>query len=181
MATLPKIMPTQESLRRLRLLIKSNAPVKTGALKRSWNDPRTVQARPDGSIEIDNPLPYARIQDTGGEIPPYDIIEAKGAGHVMRAVIDGEVRYFTSRRGFTLPGSQYVQRAIAEWLANKRGDARKIVDPETAKTIISQTALRRIRSIRDRQRASAARMAITTLLGSILLLKPKDKKGTVSK
>ena len=175
MATLPKIKTTSKSLRELRLLIKRNSPVKSGRLKRSWNDPRTVQARPDGSIEIDNPLPYARIQDLGGDIRPYDIVEEKGPGHVMRAVIDGKVRFFTSRKGFTLPGSQYVQRAIVEWLTNKRGDARRIVDPDMGKTLLSQTALQRIRGIRERQQASAARAKITTLLGSILLLKPKLK------
>ena len=104
-------IPVDLRLRSLRLLIQKHSPVDSGDLRESWNDPRTVQQKPDGNVEIDNPLPYARIQDEGGDIPPYTC----PPGKVMRAVIDGEVRFFTSRKGFRLPGSQYVSRAVQEW------------------------------------------------------------------
>ena len=104
-------IPVDLRLRDLRLRIQRNSPVDSGALKASWNDPRTVQQKSDGNIEIDNPLPYARIQDQGGDIPPYK----SPPGRVMRAVINGQIRFFTSRKGFHLPGSQYVSRAVQEW------------------------------------------------------------------
>ena len=108
---------TAERARTLRQLIKQNAPVDTGALKRSWDNPKTVQIRPDGTVEIDNPLPYSRIQDTGGDIPPYEC----EPGKVMRAVIDGQVRYFTKRKGFHLDGHQYIQQALQEFAASPAG------------------------------------------------------------
>jgi hypothetical protein len=77
--------------------------------------------RPDGSIEIDNALPYAKIQDQGGHIPAYDIVKAKGPGHVMRAKIDGKVRFFTKRTGFDLKAQNYVQAGINEWNATPEG------------------------------------------------------------
>src|SRR3990167_10552465 len=83
-ALIARNIPTSRRLAKLRELIKANAPVDTGALRDSFDDPRTVQLLPDGTIEVDSPLPYARIQDQGGTIPPYDIIAAKGPGHVMR-------------------------------------------------------------------------------------------------
>lgn len=110
---------TAERARTLRQLIQKNSPVDTGKLKASWNDPRTVQILPNGVVEIDNPLPYARIQDTGGEIPPYK----SPPGKVMRAVINGQVRYFTSRVGFHLSGSQYLSRALAQFAATPEGQA----------------------------------------------------------
>lgn len=108
---------TAERARTLRQLIQKNAPVDTGALKASWNDPRTVQIMDNGTVEIDNPLPYARIQDTGGDIPPYE----SPPGKVMRAVIDGQVRFFTKRKGFHLPGHHYVMEAIQEFAGTTAG------------------------------------------------------------
>ena len=110
-------IPLDMRLRDLRLRIQRKAPVKSGALYLSWEDPRTVQMKADGSIEIDNPLRYARIQDEGGDIPPYEC----PPGKVMRAVIDGQVRFFTSRKGFHLPGSQYVSAAVTEWQRSPYG------------------------------------------------------------
>jgi len=115
------LIPMAERLRSLRMAIKASCPVDSGDLKKSWNDPLTVQARPDGSIEIDNPLPYARIQDQGGTIPPYDIIAAKGPGHVMRATINGQVRYFTSRKEIVIKPQHYVQKAINQWQSTPAG------------------------------------------------------------
>ena len=121
-ALIARNIPTSQRLAKLRELIKANAPVDTGALRDSFDDPRTVQLLPDGTIEVDSPLPYARIQDQGGTIPPYDIIAAKGPGHVMRAVIDGEVRFFTKRGEIRIPAKHYVARAIAQWKETPEGE-----------------------------------------------------------
>ena len=107
--------------RYLRELIQKHSPVDTGALRRSWNDPRTVQILPTGVVEIDNPLPYARIQDVGGTIPKYDIIKAKGPGHVMRAVINGKVRYFTKRGPIKIKAQHYVRAAVQEFNSSLAG------------------------------------------------------------
>jgi len=59
---------TQEDATKLRHLIQDFAPVDTGALRDSFDDPRTVVVQPDGNVMIDFSLPYARIQDLGGTI-----------------------------------------------------------------------------------------------------------------
>ena len=72
---------TAKRAKRLRLLIKKNCPVDTGALKLTWNDPKTVQILPTGKVEIDNPRPYARIQDLGGIIHR---VSSKGKHYTIR-------------------------------------------------------------------------------------------------
>jgi len=111
---------TAERARDLRELIAKNSPVDTGALRASWSDPSTVSIKDDGTVIIDNPLPYARIQDVGGYIPPYDIVEAKGPGHVMVANIGGQTVFFTKRRGFELPGQHYVLDALNEYASEPK-------------------------------------------------------------
>ncbi len=152
-----------QRLRSLRLAIKAKAPVASGKLKRSWNDPRTVQVI-DGKIEIDNPLPYARIQDQGGTIPPYNIIDAKGPGHVMRAVIGGQVRYFTKRGEIEIKAQNYVSEAIAEWKKTSIGKdvmKRKDMDvgwaPESGGAI-SESLRASVNAIRLKQAAEAQRL-----------------------
>ena len=87
---------TQEQANELRLLIQKHAPVDTGALRDSFDDPRTVQIMPDGSVEVDSPLPYARIQDLGGTI--------------HRTGPNGSYT-------ITIPAQHYVGAAIAEFNA----------------------------------------------------------------
>jgi hypothetical protein len=108
----------------LRRELKNAAPADSGTLRNSFNDPRTVTQSRDKRkifIKIEPPAlawKYARIQDKGGFVPPYDIIAAKGPGSVMRAEIprdSGTFKFFTSRRGFRLSGSNYVDRAIIAW------------------------------------------------------------------
>ena len=110
----------------LRDLLATFAPADSMALRQDLRRPTTTTLNHDKTeitIKIDPPslsYRYARIQDEGGIIPPYDIIKAKGAGHVMRAEIpsgSGNIRFFTRRKGFTLPGFQYVDRAVAAWFA----------------------------------------------------------------
>lgn len=112
----PVVINTAEQARQLRLAIQRHAPVDTGALKASWDDPRTVQILPNGTVQIDNPLAYARIQDVGGTIPPYDIIEAKGPGHVMRAEINGKIVFFTKRGAINIKPQHYVRKGLEEFL-----------------------------------------------------------------
>lgn len=91
-----KAITTQSEADELRHLIQKHAPVDTGALRDSFDDPRTVQIMPSGVVEVDSPLPYARIQDLGGTIHrtgpngPYTI---------------------------TIPAQHYVGKAIAEYNA----------------------------------------------------------------
>ena len=90
---------TAKQAGQLRRLIKKYSPVDTGALKRSWNDPRTVQILPSGQVEIDSPLPYARIQDLGGTIHR---VSSKGKPYTIK-----------------IPAQHYVGRAIAKYNALK--------------------------------------------------------------
>ena len=106
---------TPEQAGHLRRLIKKHSPVETGALKRSWDDPRTVQIMTDGSVEIDNPLPYARIQDLGGVIhrvsslgKSYTIV-IKPQHYVRKAITE----YNASLAGQTQPLKQGDSRGPA--------------------------------------------------------------------
>jgi len=140
-------LPTTERLKDLRLLIQKHAPVDSGALRASWSDPRTVQMTPEGRIEIDNPLPYARIQDTGGDIPPYEC----PPGKVMHAIIDGKDVFFTSRRGFYLQGQHYIREALDEWMSQQAANVKKVLWPNVegvikASTIANATLLDKMRA-----------------------------------
>ena len=145
-----------ERLRSLRLAIKRKAPVDTGRLKRSWDDPRTVQMKGD-TIEIDNKLPYAKIQDEGGTIPPYDIIAARGPGKVMRAEIpkgSGQIRYFTKRDKIVIKPQNYVAEAIAEWKRTPLGQGQKVGwSPATggaiSKTLVASALALRLRQLTE--------------------------------
>jgi hypothetical protein len=86
------VIDTVARAKKLREYIAQYSPVDTGALKGSWSDPRTVQILPSGEVEIDNPLPYARIQDLGGVIHR---ISSKGKAYMIR-----------------IRGHHYVQKAI---------------------------------------------------------------------
>jgi hypothetical protein len=88
---------TTEQAGELRRLIQANAPVESGALRDSFDDPRTVQIMQDGAVEIDNPLPYARIQDLGGTIHR---VSPAGNSYTIR-----------------IPAQHYVGKAIAEYNA----------------------------------------------------------------
>ncbi len=150
LARVPSAAIEAKRLRSLRLTIKANAPVDSGKLKRSWDDPRTVQRLPSGVVQIDNKLPYARIQDEGGTIPPYDIIAAKGPGHVMRAVIAGQVRYFTKRGKIKIEPQNYISKAVTQWQSTPLGAGQSASwTPKGGGTIstpsISTAALLRLR------------------------------------
>ena len=116
---------TAEEAGQLRRLIQKHAPVDTGALRDSFDDPLTVQILPTGRVEIDNPLPYARIQDLGGTIhrtsprgKPYTIV-IKAQHYVGKAIAE----YNRSKAGKELPVSQvnivdYGQQRIAALIAS---------------------------------------------------------------
>jgi len=128
---------TAEKAGKLRRLIQANSPVDTGALKRSWNDPDTVQILPEGQVEIDNPLPYARIQDLGGTIHRVSsagkafTIRIKAQHYIGKAI----AAYNASAAGQELPVSQVniaeyglprmgaLVRAAVELLRQRRGTA----------------------------------------------------------
>ena len=104
----------------LRFSIQRNVPVKMGALKRAFMNPDAVtinSAKDTITITVGKGDPahdYARIQDAGGYVPPYQ----SPPGKVMRAEIpqgSGIFRFFTKRRGFYLPGFDYINRAVNEW------------------------------------------------------------------
>jgi hypothetical protein len=105
----PSRITTVEQAAYLRQLIQKYSPVDTGALRASWSDPRTVQILPDGGVEIDNPLPYARIQDLGGVI--------------HRTTKDG--RPYTIR----IPAQHYVAKAVREYQASPMGAEAPITGP----------------------------------------------------
>ena len=104
----------------LRFAIQRNVPVKMGTLRRAFMNPATTRlndAKDRITITVgpgDPSHPYARIQDDGGYIPPYQ----SPPGKVMRAEIpqgSGIFRFFTKRRGFYLPGFDYINKAVSEW------------------------------------------------------------------
>ena len=105
----------------LRDLLARFAPADSMALRNDLRKPSTTTLNHDRTviaIEIKPPnlsWQYAKIQDQGGK--PYDIIKAKGPGHVMRAFIDGKIRYFTKRAA--IPATNYVDKAVAAWSATK--------------------------------------------------------------
>lgn len=77
----------------------------------------------DGNVEFLNVWSgkkYSKIQDEGGDIPPYTIpagqIVKKGGkrryARVMRAMIGGQAVFFRSRRGFHLQAKDYVQKGV---------------------------------------------------------------------
>lgn len=126
---------TAEKAGKLRRLIRANSPVDTGALRDSWDDPWTVQLMPDGGLKIDNPLPYARIQDLGGTIHRVSsagkayTIRIKAQHYIGKAI----AAYNASEAGQELPVSQVniaeyglprmgaLVRAAVELLRQRRG------------------------------------------------------------
>lgn len=134
---IPSKIDTAEKAGRLRRLIQANSPVDTGALKDSWDDPGTVQILPDGQLEIDNPLPYARIQDLGGTIHR---VSSAGKAYTIRIPAQHYIgkaiqAYNASEAGQELPVSQVniaeyglprmgaLVRAAVELLRHQRGPA----------------------------------------------------------
>ncbi len=93
---------TAEQAGELRRLIQAHAPVDTGALRDSFDDPRTVMIMPDGRVEIDSALPYARIQDLGGTIHR---VSSTGKAYTIR-----------------IPSQHYVGKAILEYNARHAND-----------------------------------------------------------
>ena len=90
--------------------IQEATPVKNGAMRDSWHEIRLDES----TILMTNKKPYAAIQVYGGFVPPYKR-DPKTQGP-MRAVIGGEVAYFYSRKGFTLPGHEpQFMDAIRRW------------------------------------------------------------------
>lgn len=100
----PKI-ETPEQAKKLRLLIKKNSPPE---IRDSWDDPRTVQIMPDGTIEIDNDLPEAQILDLGGTIRRTD---STGKAYTV-----------------TVPAQHYIAKAIAEFNATEAPDGLPVDD-----------------------------------------------------
>jgi len=116
----PVEMDWDVALSELRFAIQRNVPVRMGTLWRSFRNPNTttINAAKDTIVITvppgDPAHDYARIQDDGGYIPPYQ----SPPGKVMRAEIpqgSGIFRFFTKRKGFHLPGYNYINNAVYEW------------------------------------------------------------------
>ena len=115
----------------LRKYLADYAPGRSGQLRTDLRSPGTVTINKEQTeiyIKIGPNAPsgaYARIQDEGGYVPPFDIREAEKTRNsmlmtrpyskVMRAVIGGVARFFTKRKGFHLRGWHYVDRAVSRW------------------------------------------------------------------
>ncbi len=97
-------LETQDDADKLRHLIQDFAPVDTGALRDSFDDPRTVVVKPDGNVTIDFSLPYARIQDLGGTIHR---VSSAGKSYTIR-----------------IPAQHYVQKAVTAY--NAARDAEEV-------------------------------------------------------
>ncbi len=95
---------TAEKAGKLRRLIQKHSPAE---VRDSWDDPDTVQILPDGSIEIDNSHPEARILDLGGTIRKTD----------------STGREYTAR----VPALHYVAKAISEYNASE-GQQNPLID-----------------------------------------------------
>jgi len=108
----------------LRQSIKGYTPIASGTLRSAFDEPQTItvnDAKNVITINVAPPSPawpYARIQDEGGDIPPYECppYPSYKPSWVMVAEIGGVTRFFTKRKGFHLPGFQYVDRGIQTWL-----------------------------------------------------------------
>ena len=84
-------------------------PVDSGVLRDSWS---VVQLDQD-TLLATNTQPYAAIQQFGGFVPPV-------SGKLMRADFGNGPQFFTSRKGFTLPGQHYVEKALEAWAKDIR-------------------------------------------------------------
>lgn len=83
-----------------------------GKLKKSWDDPNTVRLAPSGkTIIIDNPLPYARAQDKGANIPTR---YPKKPGGFLMFRFHGKI-FHKQARGFKLKGQNFVKKAVDSW------------------------------------------------------------------
>jgi hypothetical protein len=114
---LPEPIDTPEKAKKLRLLIKKNSPAE---IRDSWDDPLTVQILPDGSLEIDNPLPEAQILDLGGTIQRTD---STGKAHTV-----------------TVPAQHYIAKAIAEYNATEAPEGLPVDDVNLAPPGSARTA-----------------------------------------
>ena|SRR3990167_2893892 len=118
----------------LRQQIQMYAPRKSGDLIAAFDSPDVITYNADENVinirvgTEHKPWRYARIQDEGGWIPPFDIRNPAGLQHigfssrfgrqhgpVMVAMIGGEKRFFTKRRGFHLTGSHYIDKGVMAW------------------------------------------------------------------
>ena len=107
----------------LRREIQMCAPSKGGALAQAFDSPDTAVLSEDrGVITISvgtqhKAWRYAKIQNFGGYVPPFNIRTQGRPGHkpVMRAMIGGAYRFFTKRRGFHIQGADYVKRGVFNW------------------------------------------------------------------
>ena len=127
----------------LREHLANSAPASSGTLRSDLRQPEAVtinKKQTEIRITVQPPAasyPYARIQDEGGYIPPFDIRKAeltrnpmlmnRPYSKVMRAVIGGVARFFTKRRGFHLRGWHYVDRAVSRWWDELCGNPRETV------------------------------------------------------
>jgi hypothetical protein len=85
--------------------IRAFAPRKSGRLASSWH----ISESTDTSATLSSTLPYARIQDLGGAIPPV-------SGKLMVFKLGNTTIFTMKRKGFTLPGSQYTERAFHDFI-----------------------------------------------------------------
>ena len=96
-------------------------PPPPGRLKKSWSNPNTVKLSASGkTIIITNPLPYARAQDQGANIP--ERVAKPGKFLMFR----GRTSVFHKRAaGFRLrasnSGKGYVKPAVEKWKKGFKG------------------------------------------------------------
>jgi hypothetical protein len=88
----------------------------TGALARSFTlgQLKAFKNGDSEGVNITNPLPYAAIQDTGGDIPVRYVKRAMA----LHWVSNGTDVFAKSARGFHLEGKNYIQDALNNWVNN---------------------------------------------------------------
>jgi hypothetical protein len=92
--------------------IKTFSPRKTGALAESW----IIVDSSNTKAIFQSDKPYAEIQDKGGFVPPVE-------GKLMVWESGGETIFSMRRKGFSLPGSNYTQRAFDDWFTGLGRDS----------------------------------------------------------
>ena len=94
------------------------APPAPGRLRASFGKKGAVKLSSSGkSILINSDLPYARIQDKGGIIPPYRQPETSP---MMMFRAGGKVVFTRYRGRIKIKGQKYIQAAFNEWTSRRK-------------------------------------------------------------
>jgi hypothetical protein len=108
------------------------APRKTGKLQtelRKWKNYKAIRWGNKtakgmfGGWKVTIPLPYAAIQDQGGEVPTRYPRNAQA----MRWRSGGKTIFAKKARGFTLPGYDYLNKGFRSWAEGRGHDWRGMV------------------------------------------------------